>query len=359
MDGRFLSKPNVIQASRSFVCVRMMTYESASEAELLKTLWRPDAPLENTIFAILDPEGRSIVRGGRSPQMVFRDADDMAARMNEIAHYYGSNGVVVPKELPAVDTVRLAIDVAACDKRPLVIVVGQNDQERKQLASRLAPTAWSEPLIGKLVYTTGGVDDLGSIKNSSRSSGYVFVAPGLFGTDGTAIKQLGANASQNELTSASKQALAMFHPQELSHHDHMRAGRQNGIEWKTAIPVTDPHSLQAQQRDTRGGEIAQRGHPNGEPPVDAPPQNGPPQGGPSHPGLDGGPPHFPPPMGSPPWGGPPMGGHPQGFPSGTPPNGPPAGSAYGRTTPYFGRYSGEAQFGSPTTRRQLYIREYK
>jgi hypothetical protein len=232
----------------------MMTYESASEAELLKTLWRPDAPLENTVFAILDPSGHSIVRGGRSPQMVFRDADDMASRMNEIARYYGSNGATVPKELPAVDTVRLAVDVAACDKRSLVIVVGQSEKERRQLAERLAPSAWSEQLIGKLVYTTGSESDLDSIKNVSRSSGYVFVAPGLFGTDGTALLQLGAGASQKELESASKQALSMFHPQELSHHEHVRAGRQSGIAWQTAIPVTDPHSLQAQQRESGGAD---------------------------------------------------------------------------------------------------------
>ena len=253
MDGRFLSKPNVIQASRNFVCVRMMTYESASEAELLKTLWRPDAPLENTVFAILDPSGRSIVRGGRSPQMIFRDSDDMASRMNEISRYYGSDGKSVPRELPAVDTVRLAVDVAACDKRPLVIVVGQSEQERKQLSERLAPSAWSEQLIGKLVYTTGSGSELGSIKNASRSSGYGFVAPGLFGTEGSVLLQLDAKADQKDLVSASKRALAMFHPQVLGHHDHVRAGRQNGIEWKTAIPVTDPHSLQAQQRETGGG----------------------------------------------------------------------------------------------------------
>lgn len=259
MDGRFLSKPNVIQASRNFVCVRMMTYESAGEAELLKTLWRPDAPLENTVFAILDPSGHSIVRGGRSPQMIFRDSDDMALRMNEIARYYGSDGKSVPKELPAVDTVRLAVDVAACDKRPLVIVVGQSEQERKQLAERLAPSAWSEQLIGKFVYTTGSGSDLGPIKNATRSSGYVFVAPGLFGTDGSVLLQLDAKADQNELVSASKRALSMFHPQVLGHHDHVRAGRQSGIEWKTAIPVTDPHSLQAQQRETGGGAFGAGG----------------------------------------------------------------------------------------------------
>ncbi len=254
MDGRFLSKPEVIQASRNFVCVRMMTYESASEAEVLMTLWRPGAPLENTIFAILDPDGRAIVRGGRSPQMAFRDSRDMASQMNDIARYYNTGGAFSPKSLPSVETVRLAVDVAACDKRPLVIVSGQNEHERKSLAARLAPLAWSGQLVGKLVYTTGSPYDLASIKNANKKSGYIFVAPGLFGTDGTAMVQLGANASAADLVSASKQALSWYRPQELDHHNHVRLGHQQGIEWQTAIPVTDPHSPQT------------RGHFGGPPP---------------------------------------------------------------------------------------------
>ncbi len=330
---------NVIKASRNFICVRMMTYESASEAQFLKTLWRPDAPLENTIFAILDPDGRSIVRGGRSPQMVFQDADEMASHMNEIARYYGSNGSSVPKELPTVDTVRLAVDVAACDKRPLVIVVGQNDEERKQLAKRLAPTAWSEQLIGKLVYTTGSEADLSTIKNAGHSSGYVFVAPGLFGTDGTAIMQLAANASQTELASASKQALSLYRPQVLSHHDHVRAGRQNGIEWQTAIPVTDPHSPNAQQGGTHQGGYPQgrwQGHspagsnPNGQT------EGGPPGGGPPGSGPPDGPPGFRPPGFRP--GGLQIGGHPGGS---------------------FNVGNTGVQYGTPRTRRQMYVREYR
>lgn len=318
-----------------------MTYESASEAAVLKTLWRADAPLENTVFAILDPEGRSIVRGGRGPNHVFRDAEDMTANMNEIARYYGSNGAVVPKELPVVDTVRLAVDVAACDKRPLVIVVGENDQERKQLAERLAPTAWSEQLIGKLVYTTGSGNDLRAIKGARVSSGYIFVAPGLFGTDGTALMQLGINASQSELTSASRQTINMFHPQMLSHSEHVRAGKQNGIEWQTAIPITDPHSLEAQGRGGSG------------PPGDGPPDGGPPGGaigfGPPGGGQMGGGQ-----MGggfAPPNGGQMGGGGPPG-----PPGPPPLAPRQGRQPRYA---PPQKPWVSPQDTRQTHIREYR
>ncbi len=255
MDERFLSKSEVIRASRGFICVRMMTYESASEAEVLKALWRPGAALENTVFAILDPQCRVILRGGRGPNMVFRDSLEMAKSMNEIASYYSKNTRLpqgLPQSLPAIDTVRLAIDVAACDHRPLAIVVGRTDEERNSLAANLAPLAWSDDLIGKLVYTTSKGNDLSAVGGASVASGYIFVAPNTFGTQASTIAQLGSSASRRDLELAARQAIASFHPQILEHHNHMFQGRQRGIEWQTAIPVTDPHALQAKQHERSG-----------------------------------------------------------------------------------------------------------
>lgn len=240
--------PDVIAASRSFICVRMMTYESASEAEVLQALWRPGAPLENTVFAILDPTARPILRGGRSPSMMFRDSADLAKTLNEIARYYQSDKST-PETLPLIDTVRLAVDVAACDHRPLVVVVGNNSEEQQRLASALAPVAWSEAYMGKLVYSAGTSHDLRQIRGASISRGYLFVAPNLFGTEGTTISQLGPSTNRAELEQALRRAIDSYRPQELSHHDHVRAGHEEGVQWQTAIPITDPHSLQAIERD--------------------------------------------------------------------------------------------------------------
>ncbi len=227
----------------------MMTYESESEAQVLKQLWRPDAPLENTVFAILDPWARPILLGGRSPIHVFRDSADMARAMNDISRHYVSAGRgAQPDALPAVDTLRLAIDVAACDKRPLAIVVGRTEAERQRLSQALAPVAWSDQFIGKMVYSSASANDLKTVRGANISSGYVFVEPNLFGTEATARVQLGPGASKYELENAVKSVIGSYRPQRLSHHDHVRLGHMNGIGWQTAIPVTDPHSPQLRQR---------------------------------------------------------------------------------------------------------------
>lgn len=224
-----------------------MTYESASEAEVLKSFWRNGAPLENTIFAILDPHGRAITRGGRSPDWLFRDSADMANSMYEIARYYQSNSS--PRYLPVVSSVRLGMNVAACDKLPIAIILGDTEQERQYMQSALAPLSWSNNFIGKFTYAAGRRSDLNNIQGSRIAKGYLFVSPNEFGTGGTVIAQLYPNASTTDLGAAMKATMQRHNPMLLDHREHIRWGREQGISWQSAIPVTDPHQLQAEQME--------------------------------------------------------------------------------------------------------------
>ena len=200
----------MIKASRNFVCIRLMTYENAKEAEVLQALWRPGAPLENTLFAILDPYGRPLTRGSRSPDWFFSDAQDMARGMDYVAKNYHAAGN--PQELPIVETVRLGMNVAACDKLPLAIVVADNVRQRRTLDRALAPVAWSNEFIGKMTYTAGTYRDLSSIQGASMVKGYVFVSPNEFGTQAQVIAQLGPDASAADLKAAMQATINRHHP---------------------------------------------------------------------------------------------------------------------------------------------------
>lgn len=246
MDRRFLSQRQVINASRRFICVRMMTYENAAEAHVLKSLWRPGAALENTLFVLLDPYGRPITRGARSPDWTFANADDMAAGMNEIASSYQSRNVA--SYLPVVSSVRLAMNVAACDKRPLAIVVANSQEERRTLEDALAPLARESEFMGKMIYATGSRSELGSINGARISQGYLFVSPNEFGNAGEVIQSLGPSASRADLTQALKTLINRHAPLDLDHREHIRMGHQQGVRWTSALPITDPHELQAQHR---------------------------------------------------------------------------------------------------------------
>ena len=63
MDGSFLSDADVVAASRKFVCIRLSTYEDAEEAEFLRSIYvGRSGDLENTVFAILSPDGKRTPR---------------------------------------------------------------------------------------------------------------------------------------------------------------------------------------------------------------------------------------------------------------------------------------------------------
>jgi len=219
----------------------MMTYESAREAQILQSMWSTSAnrPLENTLFVILDPSGRPLTRGSRSPRWLYPDAASMAEGLNSVARQYRSN--LNPSSLPLAASVRLAVNVAACDKKPLVVVVSDYGQERQAMESKLAPLAWRDDLVGEMTYASGGRNDLSTLRRQTINRGYLFVVPNEFGSQGTVVAQLYPTASAADLERMMQYTISQYNPQYLDHREHIRQGRQEGISWQSAIPVTDPH----------------------------------------------------------------------------------------------------------------------
>lgn len=222
-----------------------MTYESASEAEVLKSYWRPGAALENTLFVLLDPYGRPLTRGSREPSWQYRDAHEMALGLDDIARRYSGRGE--NQNLPVVATVRLGLNVAAADKLPLAIVVSDRSQERQAMEKKLAPLSWRSELIGKVTYTSATRNELSALSGVSIARGYVFVAPNEFGTSGQVLAQLNADATAADLERALKQIIYQHRPSNTEYREHIRMGMQEGIKWTSAIPVTDPASLRHDQ----------------------------------------------------------------------------------------------------------------
>jgi hypothetical protein len=257
MDRSFLSQPEVIAASRRLVCVRLTTYESQEEAEFLKSLLHTrSGEVENTVFTILSPDGkRQLARAARSARS-FGDAARLAETMNRIAGEYAARpaaGGPTPP-LPQVATVRLAVNVAACDNQPLVVLLGSDAAARQQLADRLRPLAWSEPFLGRFVYATAAdVKDLAVIPDVRATAGVLVVQPDLFGTQGTVLHQVGPDASREELVQCLQDGLARHQRADKSFGSHVREGHQKGVFWETAIPVTDPMERNARERGRRKG----------------------------------------------------------------------------------------------------------
>ena len=250
MDRSFLSKPEVIAAARDFVCVRLTTYENEDENRFLKSFKvTRTGEVENTTTAILAPDGKErLTRAARGLRQVFGDAASMAETLTRIGRQYEAKTNDPPPELPAVATVRLALDVAACDLQPLVVLFAPDATARRGLEADLVALAWSEEFRGRFTYAvTTEAKDLAALGVKS-GPGVVVIEPDQFGVKGTLLAQSGVTATREALAKILKEALARLHADEKTFQNHVRAGRQAGVFWETKRPVTDLQEKQARER---------------------------------------------------------------------------------------------------------------
>lgn len=255
MDRSYLSQPEIIAASRAFVCVRLATYEDKKEGQLLQSfLVTFSGKLENTVFTILSPDGKKqLARASRSARQTFGDVRRMVQTMNRIAgEYPAKKTATLPAELPRVRSVALAVNVAACDNQPLVVLFAEDARVRQDLEKRLLPLAWKEPFLGRFIYASASTAaELAKIEGAKAEAGMLIVQPDRFGTKGKLLQQIGAAASQDELKKYLQKALSQYQPSDKSFGSHVRQGQQQGIFWETLLPVTDPMERQARERGRR------------------------------------------------------------------------------------------------------------
>ncbi|MDA1195767.1 MAG: thioredoxin family protein [Planctomycetota bacterium] len=248
MDGSFLSDRAVVAASRGFVCARLLTYESATEATLLGSLFQGrSGELENTTFALLAPDGKTpLARTGRSPSFAYGHGSEAVGRMAEAMEmirkrYPGKRAATAGAPLPLLPDVRRGVNVAACDGLPLVIVIGRDEAHRRALEANLAPLAWAEGNQGAFLYaSTHELKDLEGLAEVKRTAGYAVIAPGTYGADGKGLVQVPADATAKTIQAALNRARGAFAAPEKSQGDHVRDGKRAGVHWDTEIPVTDP-----------------------------------------------------------------------------------------------------------------------
>ncbi len=253
MDRSFLSQPTVIAASRAFVCVRLATYENKQEAELLKTIFvGRSGEVENTTFAILAPDGKQqLVRSGRAARNTFASAAEMAESMNQIARRYEGRNSTREPELPVVATPRLALDVAACDNRPLALLAATEPAVLRQMEDRVRKLAWSNEFAGQAIYAiTSDFASLKMVEGIGPDGGLLIIQPDRFGQKGKVLAQAAPNATPAELSRTLRTGIGLHQRSERDFRGHVRDGHQAGIFWETVLPVTDP--LEKRAREQKG-----------------------------------------------------------------------------------------------------------
>ena len=257
MDESFLSEPLVIEASRDFVCVRLTTYENQTEHDFMKKLYgRSNQKIENTTFAILSPDQKDVfVRPGRSPHFSYRNPVQLAAHMYKIADEYREQPSMASSGIaPIAANVKIALNIAASDKLPLVVAVADSEQARKSVEANLSEAAWNEKLVGRFaMVSTADAGELKSIElgdfeqATNNNGGYLVVQPGKFGTNGKVLAHIAADS--DKLAESLLVGIEKFKVwNSLPHRAHIEKGAEQGVFWETNLPVTDRMEARARER---------------------------------------------------------------------------------------------------------------
>lgn len=269
MDRGLLSEASLLDASRDFVCVRLLTYEDQAEGEFLKTVGgakrrRAGGAVLNTTFVMLAPDGTTpLSEAGRSPQQLFRGEPDetlsqLLDRMKEIVEEFPGNEAPRHGRLPYLADVRRALNVASCDNQPLVVVSVKDPQKLVRAETALARLAWSQEFRGRFAYARSrGEQELEAVSGAPTSDSVFVIQPGMYGLEGTVLEAT-KRFDEKGLSSLLQGGLEGY---EIRDKDNraIRAGKRLGVEWEAeALESRTPHPeetrrLRRNSRGRRGG----------------------------------------------------------------------------------------------------------
>src|SRR5207249_1084471 len=107
-----------------------------------------------------------------------------------------------------VEKVRLALNVAACDRQPLVVIRIEDSARRAKLSAGLATLAWSREFVGKFVYVAAEKrKDLDFLEDVPDAA-VIVIDPDTYGLKGKTLAHASSDATPSQLVEMLKTALS-------------------------------------------------------------------------------------------------------------------------------------------------------
>ena len=228
------SDPDVIKASRKFICVRIDSYESEENQKIVRS--HLGGRFENTAFCVIAPDGKErLTRSGRGPQHISRDFDDIAA----IADRYKSRGDILNSHIPDFNSFALALNVSSADQKILLLIAGDED-EIVVAGKRIRSVVWNKNVMGRFNYDfeSDSSSWTGPLSSKSEGSGFHLIRPGAFGLEGKIVMSLSLNASNSNLLKAMVVANRDYakSTKKKIYSSHVVEGRRQGKRIEMAVP---------------------------------------------------------------------------------------------------------------------------
>lgn len=118
------------------------------------------------------------------------------------------------RPLPYFATLHQALNVAACDARPLVLVISSTTEEREAVEALARPLAWSDEFVGCFHFVNSFPDDhsLSELDGMARKpeAGLYLITPDEFGMHGTLFHHVPRGGSPDGLADKARDLLSEF-----------------------------------------------------------------------------------------------------------------------------------------------------
>ena len=173
--------------------------------------------------------------------MVFGTAERFAAALRELANEQATGTKEAIAALPVLPDLRVALNVAAADLRPLVVVHATDAKRLGALLEPLREAAWSERFVGRFRYVVlDEAKDLDGFRSLALRPGISVVQAEAYGRGGELLRHVVAPKDAAALGELLAAGLERFDAEAKRVREHQRRAAREGIEWEPAIEVTDP-----------------------------------------------------------------------------------------------------------------------
>jgi hypothetical protein len=181
--------------------------------------------------------------------MTYGSAAAFEGALKEISSKYTTKAKPI-SALPELKDLRIALNVAAADMRPLVVLRADADEQRSRLTNEVSALAWDGDRVGRFHYVV--LEGETNFEGLKPGVGLTVVQPDPYGLGGDVIAEASLDASAKLLAKALDGGLRAFEAKARQHDAHVREARRRGIRWETELPVTDSHDRRGRRPDRRG-----------------------------------------------------------------------------------------------------------
>ena len=187
--------------------------------------------------------------------MTYGSAVEFQGALTRIGARYQSKARAIDG-LPTLRDLRVSLNVAAADMRPLVVLRADKPAERSRLIAAVAKLVWKEERVGRFHFVV--LESEATFEGLAPGQGLTVVQPDPYGLGGAVLARHELGATEPQLATTLDDGLEAFEASTREHDDHVREARRRGIRWETAIPVTDSHGPRRRGREGPRGDGPRR-----------------------------------------------------------------------------------------------------